>query len=132
MRRMWLVLVALAIAGCDDGCPGIGSGRSGFVTATALELSGDCTTPTPTEIDHGLITLPAGCETGDAHGATADQCESTILAACPASYGAFRWSGLVVFTGDGIHEGIVDFARFDDDAALICEGTYRVRYVTHR
>jgi|JI10StandDraft_1071094.scaffolds.fasta_scaffold1165689_2 hypothetical protein len=129
MRKTIVMLVLLGAAGCsDDSCPGIGSGRNMLVTVTAQRLSGDCGTPTDDEIVTGLVTQDAACLRGAAHEPSADLCEQTIVIACEADYGAFRWNGDVSYAGGDVYDGVVAFTRFDPDAFVLCEGTYLVTY----
>jgi hypothetical protein len=126
----WMMVFGLmvAVVGCgDDGCPPLGSNRSGIVNVTALELSGDCGPAMQMELNNGLLTLE-DCLLGPTDGPSADSCEETIAVACNADDGsAFGWLGSVSYIGDGQFQGEVRL-RALDDLGPICESFYLVTY----
>ena len=127
-RVMLGIVWALAFAGCgDDGCPPLGSNRSGTVNVTALEISGDCGSATAEEISDGLITLQ-GCLLAPGDGPSADSCEETIAVACDGAPGViYGWAGSVSYIGDGQFQGEVRL-RAADSLGPICESYYLVTY----
>ena len=128
-RVMLGIVWALAFAGCgDDGCPPLGSNRSGVVNVTAFEISGDCGPASAAEINNGLITLQ-GCLLAPGDGPSADHCEEAIAVACDGQDGDFfGWLGTVSYIGDGQFQGEVRLRVADADLVPICESFYLVTY----
>ncbi len=131
----YLVASLALIVGCapsDPGCPDIFVDGN-IVYVEWLELTGNCGTLDPFEVDTGLVGVDDADQCADAEpiGNPVDEmCTWDLTSECADVYGSWTFVGQLEYVGDDpdTFEGPVTFRRYDTEGNIVCQGTYEIRY----